>query len=138
MTTYEDGWCKKNLHTYTIDYGTIFELSEDSDSDSGNIIINLGETQDTSNHCIGFQAVEEVQDVDTSLLDSETTLTGEHSITNTTGDWAYLWIFSNTEINSFTIAGQEQPMKQFSRPDYKYCYRSYQKLDQTTFKFTIS
>ena len=39
MTTYEDGWCKKNLHTYTIDYGTIFELSEDSDSDSGNIII---------------------------------------------------------------------------------------------------
>ena len=37
MTTYEDGWCKKNLHTYTIDYGTIFELSEDSDSDSGNI-----------------------------------------------------------------------------------------------------
>ena len=138
MTTYEDGWGKKNLHTYTIDYGTIFELSEDSDSDSGNIIINLGETQDTSNPCIGFQAVEEVQDVDTSLLDSRTILIGEHSITNTTGDWAYLWIFSNTEINSLTIAGQEQPMKQFTRPDYKYCYRSYQKLDQTTFKFTIS
>lgn len=44
LVLYEEGWNKNNLHTYTIDYGTIFNLVCGEDGQSGDIVINLDET----------------------------------------------------------------------------------------------
>lgn len=143
MTAYESGWGKCNLHTYTIDYGEVFELNQDQSSEQGNIVIDLRDEQPTptpsnEEHYIGFQRPEDVDDVDITQLTKVDNLKKEYTLSNNTGNWAYLWIISTTPINQLTISGQNQPVKQFSRSDYKYCYRSYQRLDQTQFKFTIS
>lgn len=41
LVVYDQGWGRNNLHTYTIDYGTIFNLVEDSTGMSGNVIIDV-------------------------------------------------------------------------------------------------
>lgn len=43
LVLYQDGWGKHNLHTYTIDYGTVFNLVCDESGQDGDIIINLDE-----------------------------------------------------------------------------------------------
>lgn len=43
LVLYQDGWGKHNLHTYTIDYGTVFNLVCDESGKDGDIIINLDE-----------------------------------------------------------------------------------------------
>lgn len=43
LVLYQDGWGKHNLHTYTIDYGTVFNLVCDESGRDGDIIINLDE-----------------------------------------------------------------------------------------------
>lgn len=143
MTAYESGWGKCNLHTYTIDYGDIFELTCKETGEQGNIVIDLRDVGPTpppgqDEHYIGFSSVENADDVNIAQLTKVNTLKKDFLISNSTGNWAYLWIVSTTPINKLTISGQDQPIKQLSRSDYKYCYRSYQKLDQTSFKFTIS
>lgn len=40
LTVFESGWGNNNLHTYTIDYGELFELVDDETGLSGNITIN--------------------------------------------------------------------------------------------------
>lgn len=44
MTAYDSGWGKNNLHTYTIDYGYMFDLVKDGSALSGNIVID-GDTK---------------------------------------------------------------------------------------------
>lgn len=41
LTLYETGWGTQNLHTYTIDYGTLFNLVVDETGESGDIIIDI-------------------------------------------------------------------------------------------------
>lgn len=40
LVMYENGWGKNNLHTYTIDYGVLFNIVDDSTGITGNIIID--------------------------------------------------------------------------------------------------
>lgn len=40
LVMYESGWGKHNLHTYTIDYGTLFNIVDDQTGIDGNIVIN--------------------------------------------------------------------------------------------------
>lgn len=40
LVMYENGWGRNDLHTYTIDYGTIFNLVDDETGMVGNIVIN--------------------------------------------------------------------------------------------------
>lgn len=40
LVMYESGWARNNLHTYTMDYGTMFNLVEDEGGMCGNITIN--------------------------------------------------------------------------------------------------
>ena len=40
LVMYESGWGRNNLHTYTIDYGTMFNLVDDETGMVGNIVIN--------------------------------------------------------------------------------------------------
>lgn len=49
VTTYESGWGRTNLHTYTIDKGDVFTLVDDEHGMSGNISINL-DTNQIENH----------------------------------------------------------------------------------------
>lgn len=137
MIAYEAGWGKANLHTYTIDYGEIFELTQDVSGEQGNIIIDMADKELDKSGYIGFSSVESAQAIDINNLTKVDSVKGEKTVINQTGDWAYLWIISPVEISGITISGQNQPIKEFTRDDYKYCYRSYQKLDQTNFKFTI-
>lgn len=138
MTAYESGWGKHNLHTYTIDYGEVFELTHDESGEQGEIIIDLRKVQPGAESYIGFSPIESADDVDVTTLEYTSDLKKEYSISNQTGGWAYLWIISKNPITKLTISGYEQPIKQFSRTDYIYCYRSYQKLDTTQYKFIIS
>lgn len=41
LVVYEFGWGKNNLHTYTIDYGTVFNLVDNEIGMSGNIVIDV-------------------------------------------------------------------------------------------------
>lgn len=41
LTLYETGWGTENLHTHTIDYGTLFNLVTDESGESGDIIIDI-------------------------------------------------------------------------------------------------
>lgn len=41
LVVYEPGWGKSNLHTYTIDYGTVFNLVDDSSGMSGDLTIDV-------------------------------------------------------------------------------------------------
>ena len=40
LVMYESGWGRNNLHTYTIDYGTLFNLVDDNTGMTGNIVID--------------------------------------------------------------------------------------------------
>lgn len=40
LVVYDSGWGRNNLHTYTIDYGTLFNLVDDESGLDGNIIID--------------------------------------------------------------------------------------------------
>lgn len=40
LVVYEQGWNRNNLHTYTIDYGTLFNIVDDESGMCGNIIVN--------------------------------------------------------------------------------------------------
>lgn len=125
MIAYEAGWGKANLHTYTIDYGEIFELTQDVSGEQGNIIIDMADKELDKSDYIGFSSVELAQVVDINNLTKVDSVKGEKTVINQTGDWAYLWIISPVEISGITISGQNQPIKEFTRDDYKYCYRSY-------------
>lgn len=41
LAVYQTGWGINNLHTYTIDYGTLFNLVTDESGESGDIVIDL-------------------------------------------------------------------------------------------------
>ena len=41
LVLYDQGWNKNDLHTYTIDYGVVFNLVSDEEGQQGNITINL-------------------------------------------------------------------------------------------------
>lgn len=41
LVLYDQGWNKNDLHTYTIDYGIVFNLVSDEDGQQGNIVIEL-------------------------------------------------------------------------------------------------
>ena len=41
LVMYESGWGRNNLHTYTIDYGVVFNLVSDQSGQQGNITIEL-------------------------------------------------------------------------------------------------
>lgn len=43
VSTFEEGWGRSNVHTYTIDYGEIFTLVNGSDGESGSITIDVDE-----------------------------------------------------------------------------------------------
>ena len=51
---YESGWGRTNLHTYTIDYGEVFSLVEESDGLSGNVTLDV-DVNKVANHVVkGF------------------------------------------------------------------------------------
>jgi len=41
MVVYEKGWGHADLHTYTIDYGSAFELVTDETGASGNVTLDI-------------------------------------------------------------------------------------------------
>lgn len=135
MTVYEDGWGKNNLHTFILDYGLIFTI--DDIGEDGTVIVDLRDNKAPANTYIGFSAADSPESVNLSDFKKTSNVYGEYSIVNNTGDWAYLWIFTDSPINKITTSGFEQPIDSIQGFTYQYCYRSHQKLDRTSYNFKI-
>lgn len=142
LVMYEDGWCRNNLHTYTIDYGTIFELSDEDSAENGKIIIDLRDGEDTpveptKQSYIGFDISSEPSTVNLNNFTKKDNIYGDYEISNNTGNWAFLWIFSQKPINKLTVSGFQQPLQEIKASVFPYCYRTNQELDQTSYTFKI-
>lgn len=135
MTTYEDGWGKNNLHTFVLDYGSIFII--DDYGENGTVVIDLRDNETMKDSYIGFSSADSPSTVNITKFAKFANIYGEHKITNDTGDWAYLWIFADSPVNKITTSGFEQPIDSIRGLTYQYCYRSHQKLDQTQYNFKI-
>lgn len=79
LVVYEPGWGKSNLHTYTIDYGTVFNLVDDETGMSGDLTIDVD-----YNKIIGREVTKIVVTNPALTVNSNDTLIiGENDITGT-------------------------------------------------------
>lgn len=146
LVLYQDGWGKHNLHTYTIDYGTVFNLVCDESGRDGDIIINLDENiEDNSITRIGFANTTNALELDFESVDSESrklftevdNMEGEHHVENFNSGY-YLWIISTKEIASVISSSFSVPLSEPQRLDNYYCYYCLNQLINTDFTINIT
>lgn len=131
MTVYEPGWGCRNLHTYTFDYGIVFNLVEDGNV-TGVVEIDLGgdnthtvpvspDDQPTQPEPInetmgGFIFFNPNANIQQSALENEAmmeTVFTTTGVQNTTGDAAFLYVVTKKPVNKimssfgipFTLVG---------------------------------
>lgn len=90
LTLYETGWGTQNLHTYTIDYGTLFNLVTDETGESGDVIIDINPKEAPEAPII------------TITTEGKVTISGEGTIYYTT-DGSTPTSDSKVYVGSFTV-----------------------------------
>ena len=144
MTVYEPGWGCRNLHTYTFDYGIVFNLVEDGNVD-GTVEIDLGinspvptqEPQDEPKEdetidatMGGFIFFNTNKTIAQSALEDETlmkTVFKTTGVQNTKGEAAYLYVVTKKPVNKI-MSSFGIPFTLVSNIDGYYIYRSGNKV----------
>lgn len=148
----ESGWGKHNIHTYTIDYGVVFRLTEDINSINGAVQINLETGQmdhitrdepmkgwmgvlnvspDFPEYNNQDQSFEETtptptisgKTVDPDGLKYYKNIIGSH-IVESSSEGGHLWIITEEPITSVQIGAFDVPLTNEYKADGKYYYAS--------------
>lgn len=130
LVLYEDGWEKNDLHTYTLDYGVVFNIVDNEDGYFGNIIIDLdtntihGDKQMFAH--FGYSKQSEVDSLD--IHEEQFTQIKEEKLKTThtvpTVDNGYFWVVCNNPITNIKMSGLDFPYDEIPSTDGKLYYRS--------------
>ena len=136
---YEEGWGHHNIHTYTMDYGKVFRLTDEPNAIDADVTIDMDTDQiiqDNENKLIGgwigvlkvkpsssqynhgdqdFEEYEEDQNMVSGVDNVNlSNLQYKENIVGqhelNTGNGGHLWIVSNDEISSVQIGAFQVPM----------------------------
>lgn len=163
---YEYGWGRKDLRTYTMDYGKVFRLTDDENALSGNVEIDVyasGESQpsgDSTKVIPGYIGVVNVTpngydytdqsfesstgsdmpngaaNVDLTKLTQYENVVGSNTVY--TNDASFLWIVTDSPIKSASAGTFDIPLSEAEQYNNKYYYACLNPLAKNkSFKLTI-
>lgn len=152
VVDYEDGWAKRNLRTYTMDYGVVFRLTDEQNALDGDVELDVYESGEVSPSdgssakvIPGYIGVVNVrpgnsfdaldQSFESNIGDQYpvgapnvdlTKLTQYENVigTNTvyTNDNSFLWIVTNSPIKSISAGTFDIPLSEVEVYNSKYYY----------------